>query len=445
VVWLADPTIAYTSEVKTKSALLHAIRVCLALPALYCCYLFTVDSARSGISRLLSLNAIIQYEVEPADRAVALTPADPEAHYTRALELVNKQRLDEALVELRQAITLRPHHYYEWLDLGVTLDRSGDQTGAAAALIESIRLAPSFAQPKWQLGNLLFRQGRFEEAFRELRSAAQSNPNLFTGMLDLAWAAADNHFDAFQAFVKPQTAGNHLEIANFLATHGEGAAAAREAKLAGAPKNNHERLLLRQIISTLLAARQFTDAYAAWNVTHAADPGGSDTVVNGNFLTPIVKDDVGFGWQLPPVPGVTVSIDPAGPDSHGRSLVLNYAGDPAHSAAPIYQLVLLQPRSRYTLTFSARTESLVSGGPPVIQILDVTGKTPTILAQSKPVVVGTREWTEQQIDFSTFSTQEHTFAAMISLQRDPCSESPCPIFGKLWLGRFTLTRKEPAR
>src|SRR5438105_2575453 len=102
------------------------------------------------------MTSTVQTNIEAADLAVRLTPNDPEAHYTRAIVLGNLERLSEAAVELNQAISLRPHHYYEWLDLAVTMDRLGDEPAAIRAVDESIRLAPSFAQPRWQSGNLLF-------------------------------------------------------------------------------------------------------------------------------------------------------------------------------------------------------------------------------------------------------------------------------------------------
>src|SRR5437879_1802970 len=95
-------------------------RLFCAVLALFACYFLIRDSGRNGVSRFLSMLAIIQSRVEPADEAVIVTPTDPEAHYTRALSLVNAQRLEEALAELREATRLRPHHYYQWLDLGVT-------------------------------------------------------------------------------------------------------------------------------------------------------------------------------------------------------------------------------------------------------------------------------------------------------------------------------------
>src|SRR2546430_12449574 len=136
------------------------LTVSLALVGLFCCYCLIASSATAGISRFLQFTAIVQSTMGPVDLAVRLTPSDPEAHYTRALELVNFEPLEDAASELQEATRLRPHYYYEWLDLGVTLDRLGNETAAESAIRESIHLAPYFAQPRWQLGNLLYRQGK---------------------------------------------------------------------------------------------------------------------------------------------------------------------------------------------------------------------------------------------------------------------------------------------
>jgi len=410
-------------------------RVFVALLGLFLCYQLIVTSAISGFSRLMQTGAILSSSLEQADAAIRLTPNDPQAHYTRALTLVNQDRVNEALAELQQATALRPHHYYEWLDLGVTRDRLGDQAGAAAALTQSIRLAPSFAQPHWQLGNLLYRQGRYEEAFDELRGGVRSNPDLFAGMLDLAWAAADDDVVAFETLVRPQTSLNRLEMANVLAVHGKGAAAAREINIAGPARSDLERAAMTRALATLLSTNQFADAYNAWSVTHAAPASPYNVVLNSNFLEPVIKDDIGFGWQLVTIPGVTISIDPSGPDSNSRSLVLSYEGD-SEIMAIVYQRLLLQAGRRYSLSFMARTEKLVSGGPPVVLILDATGKSSAPLGLSKLISAETSGWTEYRIDFMT---DEKTSAAVICLQRAPCAQKPCPIFGKLWVSKFSLT------
>jgi Flp pilus assembly protein TadD len=415
------------------------LRFVLALFALFGCYRLIVDSARNGYSRLLSTLAIMSSSVEPADSAVRITPNDPEAQYTRALALVNAQRLTEAEAALRRAVALRPHHYYQWLDLGVTLDRLEDQQGALVALRESIRLAPAFAQPRWQTGSLLYRQRKYEEAFSELRLGAKSNSKLFDALVDLAWVAADGDEMKIEQFVQPETTTSHLALANYLAKHGRGTDAARQVKLAGGPQDEADRLLLRQTVSSLLDSKQFGDAYAIWAVTHSAavpnEANASGQILNGDFVEPITQNDPGFGWKVSAVPNVAVVVDESGPASGTQSILLSFNGESPAGTPLLYQLVLVQPNTRYSLRFIARTRDIVTGGPPLLVVLDPdSAKT---LGLSGSVPVGTNDWTQRQVDFST---EEKTSAIIVSLQRVNCSQAQCPVFGKLWLSRFSLSK-----
>jgi tetratricopeptide (TPR) repeat protein len=429
------------SRLKRKMGWRPFLRISLALLGLFCCYHLIVDAATSGASRLFSTLAIVQSRLEPADAAVRLTPGDPEAHYTRALTLVNLGRLGDAVAELEQTTRLRPHHYYEWLDLGVTLDRLGDRTAAAAALEESVRLAPAFAQPRWQLGNLFFRQERYQEAFAELRLGAKSNPVFFKGMLDLAWVAADGDVGMVENLVKPQSGRDYLEYGIFLIRQGKASEGARQARNAGKPKDESDAVLLREIISELLQARQFSDAHAVW----AADHGRSDSngtavsgpFLNGDFVEPIIQNDPGFGWQLVVVPNLDASIDPSGPNPGARSLRLEFGGNSDPGSKLIHQLVLVQPNSHYSLRFMAKTEDLVSGGPPVILALAADNEPAKTIGVSKSISTGTSGWSAYEMDFST---DEKTGVVDIALQRLSCVQNPCPIFGKLWLSGFSLRK-----
>src|SRR5207253_1854046 len=127
----------------------------------------------------------------------------------------------------------------------------------------------------------------------------------------------------------------------------------------------------------------------------------------------------------------------SGPGPGARSLRLEFGGDSAPGSQLIYQLVLLQPNSRYSLSFVARAEDLVSGGPPVILALAANSETTKILGQSDPLSVGTSGWRAFNVNFST---DESTSAVVIAVQRLACNQSPCPIFGKLWLSRFSLEK-----
>jgi tetratricopeptide (TPR) repeat protein len=416
------------------------LRFALALLALLFCYRLIVNSARTGFSRLMSTVSIVESGVEPADIAVRVSPGDPEAHYTRALALSNLGRLQEAVAEFQQTVRLRPHHYYEWLDLGLTLDRLHDQNGALPALNQSVRLAPSFAQPRWQLGSFLYRQEKYEEAFVQLRLGAKSNPLLFDALLNLAWVATGGDVPAIDQLVKPQTTTNHLSLADYLANHGKGADAARHVKEAGEPADEIGRSLLRQTIGDLIATRQFSDAYTAWAISHNTflrnGKLGPGQVLNGDFLDPIAQNDPGFNWQLSSPTNVSASIDPSGPVLTRQSIVFKFEGDYPAGTSFLSQIVILQPKTRYSLAFMTKTEELVSGGPPLILVFDPT--TSRILGQSNPIPTGTNDWKTSEIDFST---EENSSAITVSLQRLSCTQNPCPVFGRLWLAEFKLTRR----
>jgi len=418
------------------------LRLALALVGLLACYGLSVRAATVGIARLLLTMSIAQSRVEPADRAVRLTPKDPEAHYTRALALVNLQRLNEAVAEFKQATELRPYYYYQWLDLGVTLDRLGNQTDADRALRESIRLAPNFTQPHWQLGGLLFREGKYEEAFAEMRLGAKSDPALVEGMLSLGWIAADGDIERFEALIQPESRKTRFELARFLGQQGKGTESASQLKEVGQPRDEEERKLVRETISAFLALERFSDAFDVWSLIHPGSEAGKGKVMNPDFVDSILADDPGFGWQIRNPPNVVVSIDPAGPTRSTRSLRIEFSGETSMTSPVIDQLVLLDSKGHYSLSFMARTEKLVSGAPPVVVVSAAGDNSSKTLGQSNALSSDSAGWTAYSVDFST---EERTLGIVIGVRRLLCNQVPCPIFGKLWLSQFSLEKKTDAR
>jgi hypothetical protein len=256
-------------------------------------------------------------------------------------------------------------------------------------------------------------------------------------MLELAWAAGAGDVKTVEALVQPQNSRSHLQLARFLAKQGKGADSAQQAQKAGQPGDDEERGLLRQTVSELLAAREFASAFQVWKMDHAVPQNGAGMVgiLNGNFLDSISKDDPGFAWQLSPLKNVAVAIDPSGPDAGSRSLLVEFSGESPVEGQLLHQLVLLEPGTRYAVSFMARTEELVSGGPPILVVLDAASNPMKKLGESKPLSVGTSGWSGYR---SEFATEGAPSAVVFSLQRQQCTQSPCPIFGKLWLGKFSL-------
>jgi len=141
-----------------------------------------IHSGRVAMARIFLKYSTTVINTSPADAMVAAnsslqsTPNDPEAHYTRGAVANQLQDSQVAVAEFERAVSLRPRDYYLWIELGLARDDVGDQTGALNAYNEALRLAPFYAQPRWLRGNLLFRMGKYDEAFIDLRESAKSNP-----------------------------------------------------------------------------------------------------------------------------------------------------------------------------------------------------------------------------------------------------------------------------
>jgi hypothetical protein len=131
--------------------------------------------------------------------------------------------------------------------------------------------------------------------------------------------------------------------------------------------------------------------------------------------------------------GVLLSLDSTNPKAGKSSLKIEFKGESDAGLLIITHLVMVEPRARYKLQFAARTEQIVSGGLPGLRILDAgSGQT---LGQSGAFPPGTNGWRDYTIEFNTPETNP---TIQIVVQREQCSGSPCPIFGRLWLDNFSL-------
>jgi len=96
---------------------------------------------------------------------------------------------------------------------------------------------------------------------------------------------------------------------------------------------------------------------------------------------------------------------------------------------------VVEPQTRYQLTFAVRSEGIVSGGLPLIVVTDATSN--KVLGQSEQFPKVTDGWREYAIDFES---EPEASVVQIALRRLACNSSPCPIFGRLWLDAFSLKK-----
>ena len=185
------------------------------------------------------------------------------------------------------------------------------------------------------------------------------------------------------------------------------------------------------LVQQLLAKNAYSEAYEVWKT--AASGEGVATIYDGGFEGPMNLNERGFGWRVAgESKGLRMSLDNAEPNTGSKSLMIYFQGD---SGSPLSQLVMVEPLRRYKVNFAALPKDIVSGGPPLVVVTDATSR--ERLGQSIILAKGTGTW--QVISFE-FAATPNTSAVVVSIEREACTTSPCPIFGSLSLDSFSMER-----
>ena len=407
------------------------LRWLLVATAIGAC-LFAIRSAAAfGVSRLLATYSVTARNFAAAKKAVELTPRDAEAHFASAFVLGMSDTPGQSVTELEQAVALRPADYTLWQQLGLLRDQAGDKAAAVVAFDESISRAPFYSQPRWNRGNVLLRSGQYEAAFADLNQAAQSNPDLIPVLIELAWGISRGDVKLTEELTQMNGDKMHLAFARLLARRGKGQEAIAQLRGAG----NLPEAVRHELIDQLLANRAFKEAFEIWKGTpgfESASEHSGPAIYDGGFEGTLPFGETGFGWRVPrDLQATSISLYTDQPHSGSKSLRIEFSGN---SNPNVSQLILLEPSRRYRINFASRSQDVVTGGLPLLVVSDAGGDSKR-LGQSPPLAKGTSEW--QSFSFE-FTTTPGTTAVVLSLQRESCTTSPCPIFGSISLDSFSV-------
>ena len=430
-----SPTVSQrlTAHPTGRAALRVAIAVVLLLLFLFLIW----HSARAGCSSLLSAYAERSGLLAAADAAANLSPGDPDAHAARGAVLEANGDLSGAIAEYTQAASLRPEDFALWLSLARVRELNGNTPLAIAAARQAVPLAPWYAQPHWQLGNLLVRAGQREDGFAQLRLAGASDPSLLPAIIDLAWQLSRGDVQYVLQAVQPRTTAAYLSLAEHFRKRDRVSDAIAMLRSAGTAAEDYKR----RYVDELLTAKRFADAYAVWSIGHPHESEALGPILSDpGFEQESDLDEPGFGWRRPAteankVAGAVLSLDTSNAKAGKSSLRIEFRGDSDPAAAVITQLVIVAPNTHYQLHFAARAEEIVSGGPPLVSVADASSK--DSLGASTALTQPKSNWQDYTLDFNTNSA---TTAIQVGLRRESCSKSPCPIFGRLWLDGFSLRK-----
>ncbi|HKO96101.1 MAG TPA: tetratricopeptide repeat protein [Pyrinomonadaceae bacterium] len=381
-----------------------------------------------------------QQQLATAEMAVRMAPMDPLARW-RLGSLIQKElhsdQIARAVVEFEEAVRLAPNDYRLWMDLGGALEQAGEKEKAEKAMRTAVKLAPAYAYPRWHLGNLLLREGRYSEAFVELQKASEANEKFQPQLFNLAWHVNKDDFEALKASIGTTPAAR-AQFSQYLVARGRFDEGLRLWNSLGEAEKKLNRTAADAIVVSLVTAKRFHQAVAIWNDVaptpsyraqpgQFADPGFEANVIN-------VPGDL-FGWQLPSVPQMQIVADQSLGHSGGVSLKLNFEVRNRLDAIGVSQLVPVQPDTQYELECYFKTEKLVSVATPIMVLTDLNHD--VVLATSTPLPGGENDW--QRLSLS-FKTGPKTEAIRFQINRATCDpENPvCPIYGTVWYDDFNL-------
>lgn len=414
----------------------RALCAALAGICLFACLFLMWQTAHAGLSRWYSISRARVYEIASAEQAVRLSPGDPAAQFFLAGLLPFDSQSGGATGEFERAVALRPRDHLLWINLGFARDRQGDPAGAVTAFQESVRLAPYYGLPRWQLGQALLRAGQRERAYAELSRAATSDPTLLEPALDLLWQTLDKDADALTQIISPQTSAAQLTLARFLIAHDKVAAAVVVLRLAGSDAADERH----KLVAALIREKRFLEAYEVWSDGRVRSNGserkGDVAIDNGSFEEQIKPDEPGFGWHVASkAKGLAISLDTKKAHAGSRSLRLDFKGDALAHAALVSHLIPTEAKMRYQLRFAAMTKGLTGDGPPLAMLIDAHDE--RILAPPFALPLNSNRWQDYIIDFVTGTT---TNTVMLVIRRQDCTASPCLLFGQMWLDDFSLQK-----
>ena len=378
--------------------------------------------------------------LQTALTAVSLAPSDPLTHW-RLGDFIHKRlppdQISQAVAEFERSVALSPNDYRYWTAWGQALEQAGDYKRAESALREAVRLAPAYSFPRWHLGNLLMRRGRYDEAFSELRYASEANDELQPQLFVMARQVYGTDFNALQVAI-----GNRADIRAQFALYLIQRSRFDEGlhlwnTLSESEKKTH-RPVADSVISNFITLKRFHSAAKFWN---EVAPSKAYWAEIGQIIDPSFENNIShspsflFGWQVPSINQVQVGITPNMGHDSNRSLRMFFQVRSHLEPIAVTQLVRVHPNTAYVLDGYAKTEQLISASTPAILIEDAADG--AHLAGSGKLPAGDNDWS--QISLS-FKTRAKTEAIRLKIYRDLCGpENPvCPIFGTVWYDDFAL-------
>jgi O-antigen ligase len=395
---------------------------------LLCAAILSVWFGYSRLENSLAKNSLNQ---SFARNDSAKIPFDADFYETKAFINESLGNTATASENLRQAIRYRPKDYGLWLNLARI---EGSQNHSAAAendFREAIRLAPHYGEPYFYYGNFLVAANRKAEGFDNLRRAFERRPPYFKEVTALAWRESGGNADRTIEILSPLDTLEKEKLGEFLLdVKAYAAAVALVCREEDATAETRDRF-----VRVLLEKRQYNPANQIQRRECDLKTSLENNLADGDFETGELYEGFGFGWRIADLPEtIEIGLDDENKSHGGNSLGFIFNGNSEPSQPLLSQIIIVEKNHQYQLSFDFRTEKIVTGGVPSVQLILKKHDADFVYKEIK-IPLNQTDWKNST---TTIKTDAQTEAVEIRLTRQSCQQSNCPIFGRLWLDNFVL-------
>ena len=397
------------------------------------CFLLAILFVKWTLGHTISLRA---QQKEVAILSTDLAPDDPQTHFSSAVlheQSFLPEDFEKSVQEYEKAAALSPNNYLLWLALGKAREKQGDAAGAEKALRRAVELAPAYVDTHWTLGNNLLRQGRAEEAFREIRLAADESEKYVVPAITTAWQVYDGDI----ALVR-NSIGNspklNANLSVFLISR-ERFDEAFETwnALPAEAKSVTYKPQSEEIYNKLIGAGKFRYGKLVRAAIDGADAASAfGKFVNGGFEENLKKEKPDFfEWQIGSSPQPLIGFDDKIKHGGNLSLVIIFNSANGQDFRPLSQTIAVEAGKQYRFETFYKSELKTTA----TLRWEIVNASDNAVIASTSAINASSDWTSLDAAFTAPMSAE---AVIIRLARVQCGSTMCPITGKVWFDDFSL-------
>ncbi|MCS6873820.1 MAG: carbohydrate binding domain-containing protein [Pyrinomonadaceae bacterium] len=367
-----------------------------------------------------------------AEYALWLSPSDPMVNWF----LATSNRMlpaKEITKRYEQTVRLAPNDFRWWVELSRAREQSEDVESAEKAILQAINLAPSYVYPRWQAGNFYLRQGKVDQALQEFQKAIEHNTIYRQQVFSVLWDYFNKDLKMLDQ-ITSSVPSSKVDLALFLAAKDRPNESLSIWQSLSKEYKAEREQTARVIIQGLFDKRFFLSAVQFSKEIGIDENAEPEKITNPSFELPLyLESQRYFDWKIIPAEKTDIVPDVSQKKEGRRSVRVRFNGFFGIHFYHFYQIVAVQPSTKYSLSFWYKAEKVKSAGPPTIEIVNANDD--KLVKASEPLT-DTEEWKKVEL---IFITPENAEGISVRIGRIPCG-SQCPLFGTIWLDDFELRK-----